>query len=78
MAAPGVKPFKISAAAIGTDAVAQTYIGIPTTIITAIAKNQVPNFSAKNPCGSTAEIPDAVASPKSRGPPMSRGNVTNP
>ena len=38
-AAPGFKPFSISAAAIGVDDVAHTYIGIPANSIISMDKN---------------------------------------
>lgn len=37
-AAPGFRPFRINAAAIGVDEVAQTYIGIPAASMTSIDK----------------------------------------
>ena len=42
-AAPGETPFATSDAAIGMDAVEQTYIGKPTSAITGIAINFVPD-----------------------------------
>jgi hypothetical protein len=73
-AAPGVMPFIISAAAIGTEAVAQTYIGIPKSIITSIGKMPVPSLSAKKPSGTRAEIKAATTKPSSIALPISRGS----
>jgi len=46
-AAPTDIPLAISATAMGTDAVAQTYIGTPTSIITSIVPMPPPNTPAK-------------------------------
>ena len=65
-------------AARGTDAVAQTYMGMPKTIITAIATRPVPRVCAKKSGGVTVPTSAAMASPMSRVRPMSRGKGTNP
>lgn len=46
-ATPGLAPFAINAAAMGTEAVAQTYTGIPRSIITSIAMIPPPRSGAK-------------------------------
>jgi hypothetical protein len=77
-AAPGLSPLRISAAATGTEADAQTYSGIPNSIIKSVAGMPLPRRSAKNPSGTTAEIIAATTSPTNRDLPMSLGSVTNP
>ena len=41
-AAPGLNPFKISAAAMGVEEVAQMYMGTPATSITSMDKYRLP------------------------------------
>ena len=81
-AAPGETPLVISAAATGTDAVAQTYIGMPRTIMISIAPippaSTPPSSSVKNFGGTSAEINAATTSPISSARPMSRASTTNP
>ena len=56
-AAPGETPFRMSDAAIGMDAVEQTYIGKPMIAIAGIASQSLPpNASAKKPTTSHGDI----------------------
>ncbi len=77
-AAPGVSPLAIKTAAIGTEAVAQTYTGIPRSIMTTIAKNPVPSFSAKKSLGMAADMSPASKRPRNIAFPMSLGSVMKP
>ena len=77
-AAPGETPRMIKAAAMGTDAVAQTYIGIPSTSITSIARIPPPNTGPKKSAGTSAVINAEIKSPNSNALPISAGSSTKP
>ena len=67
-AAPGETPFATSDAAIGMDAVEQTYIGKPTSAITGIAIQSLPwNASAKKLSGTSTVTSAETASPTASG-----------
>ena len=67
-AAPGETPLAMSEAAIGIDAVEQTYIGKPTSAITGIAIQSLPwNASAKKLSGTSTVTSAEMASPTASG-----------
>ena len=62
-AAPGDKPFNINTAAIGTDAVAQTYTGIEAAKISNIFKKSLLKVDVKKSLGIIMEITAAIIIP---------------
>ena len=67
-AAPGETPFATSDAAIGIDAVEQTYIGKPTSAITGIAIQSLPwKASAKKLSGTNTVTSAEIARPMASG-----------
>ena len=62
-AAPGSRPFAIIAAAMGVDAVAQTYSGTPATSIPSIAAQPVRSVPAKKSSGTATTIAAESAKP---------------
>ena len=78
-AAPGdTPPSSTSTAAIGTEAVAQTYTGTPSSIIARIAQIPPPRYGAKYFGGRIAVSSAATTSPISSARPMSLGSAPNP
>ena len=61
-AAPGEMPANRNPAATGVEAVAQMYMGRPTTTITIIASSPSPQ-RRKNDCGTSTEISAAATRP---------------
>jgi hypothetical protein len=62
-AAPGLAPFRIKAAAIGVEAVAQIYNGIPTPSITNIDGRPPPAYLVTKPSGMIDVINPARSKP---------------
>ena len=62
-AAPGLTPFKIKAAAIGVDAVAQIYNGTPTISISSMAGKPEPRYLLKISSGIKTVINPASSRP---------------
>jgi hypothetical protein len=76
--APNDTPTCSSPAAIGTDAVAQTYIGIPAAIMIRIDTIPPPMYAEIPPTGTRALIAPAISIPTINAGPISLGRVTNP
>src|SRR3989339_1998633 len=72
-AAPGDKPLSIKAAAIGTDEVEHTYIGMLISTIISIVPIPEEWYLTKKSAGIKAVINPAAKTPTKRDPPMSLG-----
>ena len=77
-AAPGVNPFNISAAAMGMEPVAQTYIGMANSKTANISSNGLSAKETSQDSGNATEISAAITKPVIMCPPMSCIISTNP
>ena len=77
-AAPGDRPAWIRPRAIGVEAVAQTYRGMPIAIAAIIGHRPLPRYDSSACGATTVAMSPEITTPKMSALPMSRGKVTKP